>query len=115
MNDVYEKYLNEVYGYKIIRDETGFLSWGIIDFDGKNVVYVQDFFIEKQFRNAFYARKLFSKVESICAEKEIDTILASVGFKINDMERILMLYIIEGFKIHSQRSDITYLTKRVFK
>ena len=93
-------YVKERYGHEVTEVPNGFAVWGDTQYDGKEVLYVQDFYVSPDNRglNHSGSRQLFNKLKDIVRHNKWDGITGFVqldAFNGNDMLR-LFLYL--GFQ-----------------
>ncbi len=109
MSSLFGQYIKERLDKEIIEDERGFATYLFID-DG---VYVEDIFVNKDYRNQGVAKEMLDKISIIAKEKGYKKIIGSCIPSSKGSTESLQAALAYGFKLDSSRQNIIVYIKEV--
>ncbi len=106
---MYAKYKKERENKEILESEIGF----DIYFFENDYVYIEDIFVEKEYRKGKEASRLADEVAKIAKEKGINKMLGSVRPSSKGSTSSLKVLLGYGFKLASSHEDAIYFIKDI--
>lgn len=107
MASLYGKYIKELSDKEIIEDERGFATFNFID-DG---CYVQDIYVDKEYRNSGVATEMLDKITIIAKEKGCKKLIGTTIPSLKDSTSSLKAAFSYGFKLDSSRQNLIVYIK----
>tara|TARA_R100000458_G_C8275757_1_gene250912 strand:- start:1437 stop:1808 length:372 start_codon:yes stop_codon:yes gene_type:complete len=94
------EYVAERYGHEVTEVPNGFAVYGLQQLDGRNILFVQDFYVSPANRghNNSSARQLFNKLKGIVKQEGWEGIAGMVQLDALNGNKMLKLFLGLGFK-----------------
>lgn len=105
----YKRYTEERSDSKIIEDKHGFIKYRIVE----NGVYIEDIFIEKEFRKSQKASKLADEVCEIAKKSGYKIVFGSVCTDAKGSTTSIKVLLGYGMEVHSASNNMIYFKKSI--
>ena len=96
-----KEYVYERYGQEVIEIPGGFAVYAIQPYQDSNILFVQDFFVQKDnrgFASSAGSRQLFNKIKKAAKKHKCGFIGGQVQLDTNNAQEVLRLFLYLGFK-----------------
>lgn len=108
----YGDYIKEKECKEIIEDHRGFAAFRV--FPELKQLWIADFYLAPEHRKSMIGYSLFTDLEKVCQERDLNEMVCQVFTKSMNPEQSLMAVLKLGFKImHIQDNHIIYLSRQV--
>lgn len=105
----YARYIEERTNARIIENEYGFVRFSFLD----TAVYIEDIFIEKEYRQTDKASKLANEVAQIARDSGYKTMIGSVCTDAKGADISVKVLYGYGMTLHSATNNMIYFKKNI--
>lgn len=106
---LFGQYISEREGKEIVEDSQGFATYFYVN-DG---VYIENIFVDKDFRHSGIASKYADQIAKIAKDKGFSKMYGSVRPSANGSTPSLKVLLSYGFSLHSSAVDAIVMVKEI--
>lgn len=108
---LYSKYVHERLGKQVLEVEHGFATY--IFMDDQKAVYIEDIYVDPDFRKSGIASEMANQITLIAIEKGYKKIIGTVVPSTNGSTDSLKTMLAYGFRLDSTTNNLILLTKEI--